>query len=381
MTNIKLKPHQVSALHKLKCGAILVGGVGSGKTYTSLFFYKNNYRNLKLYVITEAIKRDKKDWEIESKNIDINEIVVDSWQNIKKYKDVKQAFFIFDEQKVSGYGIWSKNFIKIARNNKWILLSATPGDNWLDYAPIYIANGFYRNITHFRREHVEYDPFVRYPKVKKIHNVEKLERLRSYIIVTMPLERHTNRYIIEVKHDYDKNLYSLVFNDRWNYIENRPIKTPVEFCLLQRFILNNHFKKWYVKWIISLHQEIIVFYNYDYELESLIDICNDLDRKYYQRNGHRHDDIPDSNYVYLVHYKSGAESWNCITTNVILYYSLSYSYKTMEQTRGRIDRLNTPFKDLYYYHIISDSKIDKKITKCINEKKLFNERMFYEKRE
>lgn len=376
MTCIKLKPHQQEALGKLKPGAILVGGVGSGKTYTSLFYYKQNFSNLKLYIITTAIKRDKNDWVIEANNIGITDIVVDSWNNIQKYKDLKHSFFIFDEQKVSGYGKWSKSFIKIAKANKWILLSATPGDQWIDFIPVFLANNFYRNITEFRREHIEYDPFVQFPKIRKIHNVEKLECLRNNICVTMSDERHTKRHVISVPYEYDKTLYSQVFNDRWNYIENRPIESATEWCLLQRRVLDNEFRKWYTKWIISLHQNIIVFYNFNYELESLINICKDLNRAYYQRNGFKHDMLPDSDYVYLVQYRSGSEAWNCTTTNVILYYSLNHSHKILEQTRGRIDRMNTPFKDLYYYELSTDSPIDKKMAKCIKNKKLFNAGLF-----
>ena len=69
-----------------------------------------------LYIITTAKKRDTLEWEGElspfllSTNPDVNlyqnKVVIDSWNNISKYKDITDAFFIFDEQRVVGSGTW-----------------------------------------------------------------------------------------------------------------------------------------------------------------------------------------------------------------------------------------------------------------------------------
>ena len=48
----------------------------------------------------------------------------------------------------------------------------------------------------------------------------------------------------------------------------------------------------------------------------------------------------------------------------------------MEQARGRIDRMNTPFNDLYYYHLKTRSGIDLAISRALNSKKKFNESGF-----
>lgn len=137
---ISLFPWQEKAVKQLKSGSILCGGVGSGKTFTSLMFVKRNY-SVPVIVITTAKKRDTNDWQRDSKKIGLKDVKVDSWNNIEKYKDIKDHFFIFDEQRVVGYGKWAKSFIKISKSNDWILLSATPGDTWMNYIPTFIANG------------------------------------------------------------------------------------------------------------------------------------------------------------------------------------------------------------------------------------------------
>ena len=48
----------------------------------------------------------------------------------------------------------------------------------------------------------------------------------------------------------------------------------------------------------------------------------------------------------------------------------------MAQAAGRIDRLNSPYRDLYYYHLKSRSGIDIAISKALGQKKQFNERKF-----
>lgn len=401
---IELYDHQIAVLDKIQTGSILCGGVGSGKSRTALAYFYIYVcegkmcingsgrtvlpkKQIPLYIITTARKRDSGDWEREAEPFYTIRPTVDSWNNIAKYKDVRNAYFIFDEQRVVGYGAWSKNFIEIARHNNWILLSATPGDVWMDYAPVFIANGFYRNITDFKRQHVVYSRFTKYPKIEKYIHTEKLERFRKTILVNMYFDRSTISHHVDQYVQYDKKLFDRANKDRWNIFTKRPIENAGELCSVLRRIVNldrSRLKK--CMELTWLSGRSIVFYNFDYELEALIDEIENYKKykdssvfSYAQWNGHKHESIPDTErWIYLVQYTAGAEAWNCIETDTIIFYSQNYSYKIMEQASGRIDRLNTPYVNLYYYHLITSSAIDRSIRMALDNKRQFNERAYSE---
>lgn len=379
---MELFQHQKLALDKLKTGSILVGGVGSGKSRTSLAYYEKCSKKKNLYIITTARKRDTKEWEEECKPFEFKSpIIIDSWNNIKKYEKVKNAFFIFDEQRVVGAGTWAKAFIKISKSNEWILLSATPGDTWSDYIPVFIANGFYKNRSEFVRMHIVFKPFMNYPVIDHYANTKILEKHRDEILVTMDFKRKTVRHDEDVICDYDKNKYFDVLKNRWNIFTDSPIINASELSQCLRRIVNSNPDR--IDKLSSLIEKSIgsiVFYNFDYELDLLINLCEEKKYTYSQWNGHKHQPIPDDKkyWVYLVQYAAGAEGWNCITTDTIIFYSLNHSYKMMTQAAGRIDRLNTPFTDLHYYTLKSNANIDKSIAKCLVEKKDFNERRYFE---
>ena len=401
---VDLRDYQVDAVERMMNGCILCGGVGSGKSRTSIAYYfkenggeiglktKGKMTNPKdLYIITTARKRDTKEWEGElapfllSTHPDAtpykNKVVIDSWNNIAKYKDVVNSFFIFDEQRVVGTGAWVKSFLKITKVNDWILLSATPGDTWQDYIPVFIANGFYKNRTEFNREHVIYSRFSKFPKVDRYINTGRLIRLRNKILVTMDFRRLTVSHHEDVYVKYDIPKYKEVTKTRWDPYKDEPITNAGGLCYIWRRIVNeDESRQVALMEIYEEHPKMIVFYNFDYELDILKEIFTNLGTEVAEWNGHKHQPIPESErWVYLVQYTAGAEGWNCIRTNCIVFYSQNYSYKVMQQSAGRIDRMNTPFTDLYYYHLKSRSGIDLAISKALAEKKTFNERRFVDR--
>lgn len=377
-----LYPHQLEALQNIKSGSIVNGGVGSGKTLTSLAFFKENYSNKKLHVITTAKKRDTGDWEDDASRLGIKIDVIDSWNNIQKHIKTEGAFFIFDEQRVVGYSAWGKAFISIAKKNKWILLTATPGDTWIEYMPVFIANGFYRNKTDFVDQHVEFDQWTKYPKIKNYHNVGKLMRLRTQILIPMHFERATTRHRQLIYSQHDAILYRRIMQDRWNVFEDKPIENASEMTqCIRRLVATDEDRMFNAKFLMDIHDRLIIFYNYNYERDILIQLANELGKPYWEWNGHNHDDLPDEDqWLYIVQYTAGAEGWNCITTNTILFYSLNYSYKIVEQAEGRIDRLNTTYLDLEYYFLTSRSSIDSDIYKAIKTKERFNESAWTKRR-
>lgn len=415
--SIGLYDYQIEAVNKMKNGCILCGGVGSGKSRTALAYYylqndgdpaclagEEDYVPMSdpprdLYVITTPHKRDTCEWLgdmapfLISTNKDCtpysNKVVIDSWNNIKKYSNVYGAFFIFDEQRVVGKGTWVKAFLNIARKNQWILLSATPGDTWFDYIPVFIANGFYKHRTEFYDKHVVWSRFSKYPKIDKYIDTGILLKHRNDILIDMDFKRPTIQHDEDVFVSYDICAYKDITKTRTNPYEqvempdgrlvNKPIENASEFCYLLRKIVNSDVSRQVaVLEILEKHPRAIIFYNFDYELDILKNIYYGEDVRIAEWNGHAHEPIPQCDrWVYLVQYTAGAEGWNCITTDTIIFYSQNYSYKVLVQSKGRIDRLNTPYKDLYYYHIRSRSGIDLAITRALNNKKKFNETGFY----
>ena len=401
MPKVVLRAHQEEALLHMKNGCILNGGVGSGKSLTSLAYYFENQGGLltsdclipmnnpcDLYIITTARKRDTFEWEVELNNFDMssdisknkykNNIIVDSWNNIHKYVDIKDAFFIFDEQRVVGYGKWTQSFLKITKSNQWILLTATPGDTWMDYVPVFIANGFFKNKSDFLRRHVVFSPYTVYPKVDRYVNEGRLLRYKKDILVPMDFKRNTVAEHIYLNCDYDVNTYKYMKQNRWNIYENKPMKNASEYCsCLRRCVNSSEDRKRKLLSILEDHPKAIIFYSFDYELEILRELLTESRIIFSEWNGHRHQPLPEGNkWTYLVEYAAGNEGWNCIQTDTIIFYSLQYSYKVMVQASGRTDRLNTPFRTLYYYHLRSTSDIDRAIDGKLKRKKKFNERDF-----
>lgn len=396
--------YQLDAIRKMHNGCILCGGVGSGKSRTSLAYYYSRmggdlYDTSKkfymmthpkdLYIITTARKRDTAEWSVDmapfllSPHPDANEydnqVIVDSWNNIEKYVNIKDAFFIFDEQRVVGYGKWAKTFIKIARNNEWILLSATPGDKWEDYMAVFIANGFYRNKSEFEYYHIVYNPRTTFPQVLQYINVELLIQHRDELLVDMDFKRKTTSHHEEIAVRYDGELITQVIKTRQN-LEGEPIENAAQFCsVLRQITFSDESRVVALLELIEKHPTAIIFYNYDFELDILKSVDYGDDIEIAEWNGHKHEPVPTSSkWVYLVNYAAGAEGWNCITTDTIIFYSQNYSWRIMNQAQGRIDRLNTPYMNLWYYHLVSRSPIDRAITRALRAKGKFNEGRFYE---
>lgn len=397
---INLYAHQLEAIEKMKNGCVLKGGVGTGKSRTAIAYYYTKVcgGTIKvagvgemsemttpkdLYIITTAKKRDKKEWEGEcapfilsnTRALSINgvQVTVDSWNNINKYSEIENAFFIFDEQRLVGSGSWVKSFVKIAKTNNWIVLSATPGDTWMDYVPIFIANGFYKNRTEFIRNHVVYNNFSKFPKIDRYIEQGKLIKHRKNVLIEMPYERHTIRNIKDVIVEYDQETFKKIVDDRWHIYEDRPIRDIAELFLVMRKLVNSDPSRFEaIIDIVMKHKKVIVFYNFDYELDILRLLHGALNIPLAEWNGHKHEELPETDeWIYLVQYTAGSEGWNCTDTDATVFYSLNYSYKINEQAKGRIDRLNTKFVELYYYILQTDSMIDKAILKSLKNKKDF----------
>ena len=396
-----LYDYQEKAVENMRNGCILNGGVGSGKSRTGLYYYFSkcggkidayNYTPMtnpkNLLILTTAMKRDKHEWDRELRpfllspdsdlNYYSNEVIVDSWNNIKKYADLKDWFVIFDEDRVTGSGVWVKAFLRMAKNNEWIILSATPGDTWSDYIPVFIANGFYRNRSDFSQQHIVYARYCTFPKIDRYVNTRKLVRLREKILVDMDFDRKTKSEHNWVYCEYDNLKYRQTVKTRWDPYKDEPIQNAGGLCYVLRRIVNGDDSRIRQLWLLlDKHPKVIVFYNFDYERDLLMGFLKSEHYPHSEWSGHAHQEIPSSKrWAYLVQYTAGCEGWNSIKTDTVIFFSQNYSYKVMEQAAGRIDRLNTPFERLYYYHFTSRSPIDRAITNAVKTKKIFNERRF-----
>ncbi len=402
---VELAQHQKDALMRMHDGCILRGDVGSGKSRTALAYYylnvcrgglningEGSLRDMKsprdLFIITTAKKRDDHSWYDEAKVFAITEnpdcnpgkvkVTVDSWNNIKKYIDIQNAFFIFDEQRIVGSGAWVKAFYKIASKNNWILLTATPGDTWTDYIPVFVANGFFRNKTDFNNKHVIFSRFSKFPKVERYVDTGALNRYRNSILVNMKDVREAKEIHVEVYCEYSRDIYRLIKKDRWNPYDKCPIEETGKLCYLERRVCNaDPSRITEITKLLEEHPRTIIFYNFDYELDILRKIMKVMQIPFHEWNGHKHEDLPKGEmWSYLVQYAAGCEAWNCTTTNVIIFYSQNYSYKVMKQSAGRINRMNTPYKELYYYHLRSYAPIDIGIKRALSNKQNFNEKAY-----
>lgn len=374
----KLYSHQEEALGLLQSGKVLVGGVGSGKSRVGASWALSQADESKIIVITTARKRDSLEWEGEfaALGADFEEVTIESWNNISKFDDCCLNVFIFDEQRVVGSGTWVKSFLKIVENNQWILLSATPGDVWLDYVPLFIANGYYKNRTEFAERHIVWDRFAKYPKVKRYLDTGLLEARRRKILVPMPAERHTRRNRSYIPMEYDKEMYESIAKKRVDPWTEEPYRNAAGVCYgLRKCVNSDRSRVDHIRLVARKRKKLIVFYNFNYERDILLELRDEFTVA--EWNGHNHEPIPSTDsWVYLVQYTAGAEGWNCVETDTIVFYSLNYSWKVLEQAEGRIDRINTPFTDLHYFYFFSESRIDSAIQKAVQEKGVFNERIF-----
>lgn len=405
MPNVKLFPYQEDALKRMHNGCILCGGTGTGKSITSLayIYTKELHGSIKLngkgewkppkvnkdiYIITVASKRDKGEWEDElcrfglstdiSRSVNGIKVTIDSWNRIQHYKKVYGAVFIFDEDKVTGSGKWAKTFLYISRRNRWIILSATPGDKMIEYLYVFLANGFYKNKQEFIAKHVIRKPYVPYFDIQDYIRKPVLEKHRREVLVIM--KRDTDISIVNhnIVCDYDRKKYKDVWARRWDIYEQKPIEeTGKLLSLIRRVVNEDPDRVLKLKSVLAHQAKVIIFYNYNFELEILRKVCSELHFTIGEHNGQKHTEVPNTKkWVYICQYNSAGEGWNCVTTNQMIFYSLSYSYKAMKQAAGRINRINTSFKELHYYILQSKAPIDVAILRALSQKRDFNERAF-----
>ena len=199
-------------------------------------------------------------------------------------------------------------------------------------------------------------------------------KFKKEILVNMDDDKATKQWHIDLTCSYDPVLYNAYADSRWNFEEDMPIMNASKLVYMLRKVCNSdpsRLEKLYE--ICQSHPKLIIFYQFDYERDLITCMLSFKGIPYAEYNGHIHQPIPTGDrWAYVVHLSS-SEGWNCIETDTVVFYSLSYSYRAYVQACGRTDRRTTPFQDLYYYRLKSASKIDKAIMDAHRRKKKFNE--------
>ena len=247
-------------------------------------------------------------------------------------------------------------------------------------------NSKYYTERYFAFDYVYFDesgtPFINGPtysvinlpaSVSGYHNVASGGKITTENVVNA--ENILDNYIVDC-YNLDKKENEVILGEGKSYIEIT-FDASYEIGGIIVYINTCDGRLRALEGLLRDHDRVIIFYNLDAELEALRAFLDASRVIFAEWNGHKHEDIPRTNkWAYLVQYNSASEGWNCTLTDTIIFFSQNYSYKTMVQAAGRIDRLNTPFKDLWYYHLSSHSSIDLAINRALDKKKKFNENKF-----
>lgn len=128
----------------------------------------------------------------------------------------------------------------------------------------------------------------------------------------------------------------------------------------------------------STNDRMVIFYNFNAELEQLKVICEELDKPISQVNGSVKDlDNFENidNTVLLVQYQAGAMGLNLQKANKIIYFSLTESSDLFEQSKKRIHRIGTT-QPCFYYILMCENSVEEDIYKSLLLKQDYNDALF-----
>ena len=131
----------------------------------------------------------------------------------------------------------------------------------------------------------------------------------------------------------------------------------------------------------STQDRLIVFYNFNCELDQLIRVCESLERPYSLVNGSTKDLSNyehESNSITLVQYQAGAMGLNLQKANKIVYFSLTEEAELFEQSKKRIHRIGQDKPCFYYILICQNSIEDVEILPTLNIRKNYTDELFNE---
>lgn len=226
------------------------------------------------------------------------------------------------------------------------------------------------------------------PIVVGYKNVDRLKaKLREYGAVFMKTEE-----VLDLPEQLDNVIKVESTKEYKKFVKNRLIKidgkelvgdTSLTKLLYQRQLASqyNSNKTTMLRDLLeSTNDRVIVFYNFNEELEKIEDMCIRMERPVSVVNGQRKDlkcYEKDQDSVTLIQYQAGAMGLNLQKANKIIYFSLPLSSELFEQSKKRIHRIGQK-NSCFYYYLITERSIEEKIYEVLGQRRDFTNKLFEE---
>lgn len=198
-----------------------------------------------------------------------------------------------------------------------------------------------------------------YPIIRGYKNVDRLKRkMREYGCVFMKSDEVLDlpeQNFIDVKVDETKEYKKFKKTSIVTVEDTELVGDTTLTKLLYSRMLCGHFNKEklsaFEDLLESTNDRLIVFYNFNSELERLKEICEKFDKPTSEVNGAKHDltNYNDcDNSVTLVQYQAGSMGINLQLSNKIIYFTPPLSSELFEQSKKRIHRIGQNHPCFYY---------------------------------
>lgn len=390
-------------------------GAGTGKTYIAIHTAALLDKNAYLIVICPKGKHEEKDWDksidsynkVTGSNLHYDTITFGKTRNPKNMKP------IYDKLKLLGDGILivdevhaikgvttgqGRAVIDLSQNSKIkkvINLSATDIPNTpFDAAAYMIMNKLYRNITHFKSEHVArihpeyFNPIYEGPadlKNPKQYK-ENIQKTSVFVDTKRILPKAHNYYeIIDLYKDskYVEPLFNTEkhpFDDQTKrtsvghyrqvlkYYQDGWYRSKAEAnMVLRELVAKDPNRKYTLYKLLNKllpqqdEKHIIVTYRFNCELEAIKDVINKLniDFEFRQINGQKKQ-LTKSKHkksIIALQYQAGGAGIELKYAPTSIFYAPTNSYQDFEQVKGRnVRRFMTD--RIEHYYISTKNRID-----------------------
>lgn len=392
-------PFQEDAINQLLEGKhIIKADCGLGKTCIFFNWLERNHAT-HVIIATTASKCHSKDFQTTELikftspefRAHLVSLEVVSWHMLKKWTDKKSPqqlanyYFVADELQRCRQGVSSlmgRAFLFITKHCKaWTGYTGTPGDNWLQFHPYFIATGKIKNKTEFMRDYTISQQYP-FPMVLGFRHEDTLkgwwrdisyEPDTSEVMSQLPAETHQIMRFPTPK-GYKKVLKSSTTLDGEFLDSNMAL-----YHHLRQMCATKQKLDALEDLLSSLSSPLVIFFNYTCEREQILGLAAHMKRKVWRIDGECHE-IPTEetigqNDIVLCHYLSGSEALNLQFCHYMVFYSPNYSYSISVQAKGRVKRVGQQNPMFFYSFLCSDS-IEEEVMDCIKQKKDFAEKIW-----